>query len=221
MIKRGKKARAIRATSDKTLAGSYQLQPKFTLINSMQPKGQAATEFLMTYGWALLLIFIAMGALYYMGIFEPAVAEKCIPKAPFGECGLKLTEGGGSVNEIAATWSERALSSSPGLVRVAIEGSPECSGAGLNVVSSCPRCGLVGGSGTCTLNAGGTGCIAAGGASCAFAGNYLCVSGVKQTFTCAHGLKKGKNYRGVITLQYAGESELSHDIDLEVSGVVM
>ncbi len=188
--------------------------------NPRKIKAQAATEFLMTYGWALLLIFIAMGALYYMGIFEPAVAEKCIPKSPFGACSLKITEGSGAVNEIAVAWSERALSSSPGLVSVAIEGRPECSGAGLNVVSSCPRCRIVGGSGTCTLNAGKTGCVATGGASCAFDSNYLCTSGVKQSFTCNHGLKKKQNYRGIITLQYAGESELSHNIDLEVSGVV-
>ncbi len=35
-------------------------------------RGQAATEFLMTYGWAVLGIAAAVGALMYYGFFSPA-----------------------------------------------------------------------------------------------------------------------------------------------------
>jgi len=35
-----------------------------------QKKGQAAIEFLVTYGWAILGAFIAIGALSYFGIFN-------------------------------------------------------------------------------------------------------------------------------------------------------
>ncbi len=42
-------------------------------------KGQAATEFLMTYGWAVLVVIIAIGAVAYFGVLNPssALPEKC------------------------------------------------------------------------------------------------------------------------------------------------
>ena len=41
--------------------------------------GQAAMEFLMTYGWALLVVLAAIGALAYFGILAPDkfLPEKC------------------------------------------------------------------------------------------------------------------------------------------------
>jgi len=35
-------------------------------------KGQTAIEYLMTYGWAILIILIVAGVLAYYGIFAPA-----------------------------------------------------------------------------------------------------------------------------------------------------
>jgi len=35
-------------------------------------KGQAAMEFLMTYGWAILVVLAAIGALAYFGILSPS-----------------------------------------------------------------------------------------------------------------------------------------------------
>ena len=45
----------------------------------MYKKGQAAMEFLMTYGWALLVVIAAVGALAYFGILSPDafLPEKC------------------------------------------------------------------------------------------------------------------------------------------------
>jgi len=42
-------------------------------------KGQAAMEFLMTYGWALLVVLIAIAALAFFGLLNPArfLPEKC------------------------------------------------------------------------------------------------------------------------------------------------
>ncbi len=37
----------------------------------MERKGQAAMEFLMTYGWAILAAIIAIGVLAYFGVFSP------------------------------------------------------------------------------------------------------------------------------------------------------
>lgn len=38
----------------------------------MEKKGQAAMEFLMTYGWAILVVLVAIGALAYFGVLSPA-----------------------------------------------------------------------------------------------------------------------------------------------------
>ena len=42
-----------------------------TMIGSSR-KGQAALDFMMTYGWAILLVVIIAVALFAMGIFEPS-----------------------------------------------------------------------------------------------------------------------------------------------------
>ena len=43
-------------------------------------RGQAAMEFLMTYGWAILVVLVAIGALAYFGVLNPDrfLPEKCI-----------------------------------------------------------------------------------------------------------------------------------------------
>ena len=38
----------------------------------MNRKGQAAMEFLMTYGWAILVVLVAIGALAYFGVLNPS-----------------------------------------------------------------------------------------------------------------------------------------------------
>ena len=37
----------------------------------VEKKGQAAMEFLMTYGWALLVVLVAIGALAFFGVLNP------------------------------------------------------------------------------------------------------------------------------------------------------
>ncbi|MBI4448041.1 hypothetical protein HY643_03605 [Candidatus Woesearchaeota archaeon] len=44
----------------------------------MRKKGQAAMEFLMTYGWAILVVLIAIGALAYFGVLSP---ERFLPSS--------------------------------------------------------------------------------------------------------------------------------------------
>jgi len=38
-------------------------------------KGQSAMEYLMTYGWAILIVIIVAAALYALGIFNPAMYQ--------------------------------------------------------------------------------------------------------------------------------------------------
>ncbi len=44
-------------------------------------RGQAAMEYLMTYGWAILVIVIVLAALLYLGIFTPITPEVCMMPA--------------------------------------------------------------------------------------------------------------------------------------------
>ena len=46
----------------------------------MRKKGQAAMEFLMTYGWAILVVLIAISALAYFGVLNPSkfLPETCV-----------------------------------------------------------------------------------------------------------------------------------------------
>ena len=48
-------------------------------------KAQAAMEFLMTYGWAILVVLVAIGALAYFGVLSPDkfLPEKCIGSSGF------------------------------------------------------------------------------------------------------------------------------------------
>ncbi|MBT4539467.1 hypothetical protein HOC32_04235 [Candidatus Woesearchaeota archaeon] len=41
-------------------------------MKSRDKKGQAAMEFIMTYGWAILVVLVAIGALAYFGVLNPS-----------------------------------------------------------------------------------------------------------------------------------------------------
>jgi len=42
-------------------------------------KGQAAMEYLMTYGWAILIVIIVVAALWAMGVFTVSAPVACSP----------------------------------------------------------------------------------------------------------------------------------------------
>jgi hypothetical protein len=46
----------------------------------MRKKSQVALEFLMTYGWAILIVMVALGSLAYFGVLNPSrvLPERCI-----------------------------------------------------------------------------------------------------------------------------------------------
>ncbi len=51
----------------------------------MNKKSQAAMEFLMTYGWAILVVLAAIAALAYFGVLSPEkfLPEKCLIETGF------------------------------------------------------------------------------------------------------------------------------------------
>jgi uncharacterized protein (UPF0333 family) len=54
-----------------------------------QGKSQAAMEFLMTYGWAILVVLVAIGALAYFGVLSP---DKFLPSKCQLPAGMACTD---------------------------------------------------------------------------------------------------------------------------------
>ena len=57
-------------------------------------KAQAAMEFLMSYGWALLVVMAAIGALAYFGVLSPEkyVPESCVLEQGLGCADFMITQ---------------------------------------------------------------------------------------------------------------------------------
>ena len=54
---------------------------------------QSAMEYLMTYGWAILVIAVVLGVLYSLGVFNPS---NFAPKAQPGSCQVFRPNGPGT-----------------------------------------------------------------------------------------------------------------------------
>ena len=63
----------------------------------MQRNAQSAMEYLMTYGWAILIIAIVLAAMFQFGFFN---SNTYSPKAPPGACSVYRPEGQGSTRFI-------------------------------------------------------------------------------------------------------------------------
>lgn len=61
------------------------MKKQYNRLALSSSKGQAAMEFLMTYGWAILVVLGAIGALAYFGVLNPAkfLPEKCLMETGF------------------------------------------------------------------------------------------------------------------------------------------
>jgi len=59
----------------------------------MDKKGQAAMEFLMTYGWAILVVLVAISALAYFGVLSPGkfLPSSCTITSGMGCDDFKIT----------------------------------------------------------------------------------------------------------------------------------
>jgi len=61
-------------------------------------KSQAAMEYLMTYGWAILIIALVLGVLYSLGIMNP---KNFLPRASPGSCFVFRPNGPGTTDFIS------------------------------------------------------------------------------------------------------------------------
>jgi hypothetical protein len=57
-------------------------------------KSQAATEFLMTYGWAILILMVVVAGLFSLGVFTPRTPNYCGSVSPITCYDIKLDENG-------------------------------------------------------------------------------------------------------------------------------
>jgi hypothetical protein len=71
----------------------------------MNKKAQSAMEYLMTYGWAILVVLIALGALFYLGVFSPKTPNSCVATAPFTCADVKAQDTGASFSQDNVTIS--------------------------------------------------------------------------------------------------------------------
>ena len=66
-------------------------------LGKASSKAQSAMEYLMTYGWAILIIAVVLGALFELGVFNPMTFA---PKAPPGACQVFRPNGPGTTSFI-------------------------------------------------------------------------------------------------------------------------
>lgn len=60
-------------------------------------RGQAALEFLTTYGWALLIIVVMIGALVSFGVFSPNKTNSCIASTGLVCVDSQMSVSGGTI----------------------------------------------------------------------------------------------------------------------------
>jgi hypothetical protein len=73
-------------------------EKKDSPFNEIKIKSQAAMEYLMTYGWAILIIALSLVVLYSLGIMNP---KNFIPRAPPGSCFVFRPNGPGTTDFVS------------------------------------------------------------------------------------------------------------------------
>lgn len=63
-------------------------------------RGQSAMEFLMTYGWAILVLIIVIAVLFYMGVMDPkkGTGDTCMLAPGFSCYSFKVSSGSGALH---------------------------------------------------------------------------------------------------------------------------
>ena len=66
----------------------------------MNRKSQAALEFIMTYGWAILVVLVAIGALAYFGVLSP---DRFLPRKCTFESGIACLDHKATQNSLTVS----------------------------------------------------------------------------------------------------------------------
>ncbi len=156
----------------------------------MNKKGQAAMEFLMTYGWAILVVIAAIAALAYFGVLDPAnlLPERCQSSA-----GMDCID----TAVVTTTGVTLALRNNVGsTIEITDVDGVDCTGN---------SCVVSGTSGTCTP------------AASFVAVNVSNNEVLRATVSCS--LPDGERYDDTITVSYTNtETGLQHEVPVDVRG---
>jgi hypothetical protein len=155
-------------------------------------KGQAAMEFLMTYGWAILVVLAAIGALAYFGVLSPDkfMPSKCMVSGGFSCVEFKMEKNEDPDLQVVRFYLQNNLGVDADAVNVSLKDSDNVG---------------------CTSGVDTTGIVAVG----------LLTNGQKSPAITFDGncTLTGSSFKGTITVSYvrSGESE-SHTAGGSISG---
>ena len=164
-------------------------------------KGQAAMEFLMTYGWAILVVLAAIGALAYFGVLSP---NKLLPERTTFQAPIPNTD-------IAVVTAGAANS---GTVTIALRN---------NVGNTITIEDITGADGDCGDVGTGAKEISVDGGAFAPISSTSVQNGVPFAirFTCANAIVDGERFDSDITFTYTNtESTLTRPHKGTVNGKI-
>jgi|SRR3989344_2805831 len=158
----------------------------------MNRKSQSAMEYLMTYGWAILVVLIALGALFYLGVFSPTVPNVCNIPAPFSCQDIKLADTGDTLTlRIGST----------GLTSITYT----------NPAQAGP---------TSAIKLNGVGCVISNDGDTNYDGDAVNMKSSIVDVICTSTLTKGTKFSGTITFNYQRAGGLPHTTEGSFSGTV-
>ncbi len=168
----------------------------------MFKKGQAAMEYLMTYGWAILVVLISLGALFYLGVFNPTVPSTCQIAAPFSCQDILGKDGTGAtpVDQVLIRIGAAGISNA----QIVIANGIQVNGA------ACPITKM---SNTAT----GQNLIPVGSTTA----DLSTTENTPKVITCTATFSKGDKFSGTITVSYkTSTGGLDHTTIGQFSGTV-
>ena len=174
----------------------------------MDRKGQSALEFLMTYGWAILVVLAAIGALSYFGVLSPAnfIGSKCVASDPISCQGDPLINSTHVAFTIANGVGSKMDIAIGSLTISSISGNSNASAINVYV---CPV-GIVDIANPCVDNSLGSYSINDGDTA-----TIVLSSAGGATFTT------GQSLRAMLTLTYADpSSNLPQSVPIQISGKI-
>jgi len=170
----------------------------------MNKKGQAAMEFLMTYGWAIIVVLAAIGALAYFGVLSPSnlLPARTTFQAPVPNVDIAVIEANGGAADA-------------GTVTIAFRNNVGSTITVTDIINASDDCGGIGTTKNIAVGTGAFGAI--GGGVDVQNGDAF-----RLQLSCASGLVVGDRFASDIVFQYTNkDSGLSRPQKGTVEGEVV
>jgi len=107
----------------------------------MVKRGQAATEFLTTYSWAILILLLVIAVIFGLNLFNPKVPNSCVGSDPITCNDVKITAGNPPILTLRLTASGISTTSSTRVteIRLGVPTSVSCNlGSGMTLQNDVP-----------------------------------------------------------------------------------